>query len=363
MKRFSIMDLETLERRFIRARNLAAFILMAMLLIFPIYNTGAQTPQTTTEDAAVAAAKNAAAAEAAAKTAAEAAAKTAKNAQNAADAAAKNAADAQNAADAAAENATEAKNAADAKNIAVATQAADAASKNAKDANDLANEASSNYKSDRSLSEIIITGLDYLVPIGIFAIAIFLLGSIAYGIYNSSFLTHMENPAIARGIITFLFTVSTVVIALMIVLGSLLGNVAELAPRFQQGKEVLSVLIGVFGTIIGFYFGQARDTGSTAVVPGPVPTLDNITPSSAARGATALDVKISGQNLGRVQNVQLIKAGSPPITATNVVHQAPTEISCRFEILGTAPAGDWDLVVDEGTGGREAKKVGAFKVV
>jgi hypothetical protein len=334
-----------------------------MLLIYPIYQAGAQTQQTTTEDAAVTAAKNAAdAAEAAAKNAAVAAAKTAADAKLAAEAAAKNATDANNAAEAAAKNATDAKNA---KNVAAAKTAADAATKNATDAKNSAEEATKHLANVSSIYDKVINSFVYLLPFGILIIAMALLAYIGYGIYNSNFITHLENPAIARGIITFLFTLSTVVIALLIVLGSLLGtNVAELSPRFQQGKEVLTILIGVFGTIVGFYFGQAREVqarGALAVPTLAVPTLGDISPSSAAAGATLPLVKISGQNLGRVRNVKLIKDGSQPILATNV-QPAPTEITCQFQIPAGAATGDWDLVADEGEGGGEAKREKAFKV-
>ena len=62
----------------------------------------------------------------------------------------------------------------------------------------------------------------------------------------------------ARGLITFLFAVATVGIALVIVLAVFLstGSKEEIGERFQMGKDILAVLIGVFGTIIGFYFGS-----------------------------------------------------------------------------------------------------------
>ena len=161
--------------------------------------------------------------------------------------------------------------------------AADAATKNATDAKNSADEAAKHLADASSIYDKVINSFVYLLSIGILIIAMALLGYIGYGMYNSNFLTNLENPAITRGIVTFLFTLSTVIIALLIVLGSLLGsNVAELAPRFQQGKEVLTILIGVFGTIVGFYFGQARDTQGQARGALTVPTLGDITPSSAA---------------------------------------------------------------------------------
>ena len=40
-----------------------------------------------------------------------------------------------------------------------------------------------------------------------------------------------------------------------------------LKERFDRGKEVLSLLIGIFGTIIGFYFGSATQEKTVSNAP------------------------------------------------------------------------------------------------
>jgi hypothetical protein len=57
----------------------------------------------------------------------------------------------------------------------------------------------------------------------------------------------------ARGLITYLFAVVTIGTAVVLVLSALLGTSKE---RFDHGKEVLGLLLGVFGTIVGFYFAS-----------------------------------------------------------------------------------------------------------
>jgi hypothetical protein len=94
--------------------------------------------------------------------------------------------------------------------------------------------------------------------------AIFL-GVVGYGILNSegTLLVQLGNAEIARGLITFLITLVTVAVALTLVLGALLLERSDDATRrIQLGKEVLATLIGVLGTVVGFYFGTA--TGSEA---------------------------------------------------------------------------------------------------
>lgn len=83
---------------------------------------------------------------------------------------------------------------------------------------------------------------------------------------NKDFLRLLAGPEFARGLITFLFAVATVGLAVMLVVNSFLSNAGgeQLAERFRQGKDILTVLIGVFGTIVGFYFGQAGPPGQSS---------------------------------------------------------------------------------------------------
>ena len=62
----------------------------------------------------------------------------------------------------------------------------------------------------------------------------------------------------ARGMITFVVSVTTVAIAFLLVMSAaLLSGSKDLDRRFAFGKEVFTVLVGVLGTIMGFYYGQA----------------------------------------------------------------------------------------------------------
>lgn len=70
----------------------------------------------------------------------------------------------------------------------------------------------------------------------------------------------IDNVDYARGMITLLFTVGTVIIALLLTLSAIFLTGSDAKERFDRGKEVLSLLIGIFGTIIGFYFGSASQS-------------------------------------------------------------------------------------------------------
>ncbi|HEX2727624.1 MAG TPA: hypothetical protein VHN20_17505 [Beijerinckiaceae bacterium] len=81
-------------------------------------------------------------------------------------------------------------------------------------------------------------------------------------IFSNELLDHLKDVPTARGLITFLFAFTTVGIFFIVVASNFLSNLQgdEFAKRYQNGKDVLTLLIGVFGTIIGFYFGQATTT-------------------------------------------------------------------------------------------------------
>jgi hypothetical protein len=126
---------------------------------------------------------------------------------------------------------------------------------------------------------------------GLLAIAV--LGFLIYGIISDRLLSSLSTIATSRGLITFLITVVTVTIALVLILSSIVSDSADRARRFQQGKDILVALIGVLGTIVGFYFGQSDDkVKGIAIAPVYVSTLPSdtghtITLVTSASGGTA----------------------------------------------------------------------------
>jgi hypothetical protein len=61
----------------------------------------------------------------------------------------------------------------------------------------------------------------------------------------------------ARGLITTLFAVITVTMALILILSAMFSSATDFEKRFVMGKEILTIFIGILGTIVGFYFGSA----------------------------------------------------------------------------------------------------------
>lgn len=124
------------------------------------------------------------------------------------------------------------------------------------------------------------TGLKaYLNPVTILAggmllAIVLLIGASTLGLDKGLVLAKMGQVEFARGLITYLFAVVTIGTAVVLVVSAL---TTEETPaherRFERGKEILALLLGVFGTIVGYYFGSAvanGQTGETLVTVVPI---------------------------------------------------------------------------------------------
>jgi hypothetical protein len=110
---------------------------------------------------------------------------------------------------------------------------------------------------------------------------------------DKTLLRELTEAEAARGLITFLVAVSTVAIAfLLIVFISSAEETAanDLKDRFAFSKEILTSLVGILGTIIGFYFGatgQTQTQGHGAPKPLTLANL-SITPPKPGKGDTVM---------------------------------------------------------------------------
>ncbi|MFH1302109.1 MAG: hypothetical protein ABIK07_13695 [Planctomycetota bacterium] len=88
-----------------------------------------------------------------------------------------------------------------------------------------------------------------------------------------------DNPATARSMITIVFCIGTMAIA------GILAVVAIRKDQLDKAKEVLIILIGIFGTIVGYYFGSSELPARPAPIP-PAPAPPEV-PSPPATNTTA----------------------------------------------------------------------------
>ena len=81
--------------------------------------------------------------------------------------------------------------------------------------------------------------------------------AILYGLFISQdFFRLMADFSQARGLITFLFAFSTIAIILLVAISTFWMPKDEVPVRFEKAKDLLTIIIGVLGTILGFYFGS-----------------------------------------------------------------------------------------------------------
>jgi hypothetical protein len=120
---------------------------------------------------------------------------------------------------------------------------------------------------------------------------LFLLGMAILDLDKGRVLVGMGKVSFARGLITYLFAVVTIGTAVVLVLSALLGSEKE---KFDRGKEVLGLLLGVFGTMVGFYFAselnQKESQAQLSISPilvstSEVPSGGTVNVSAVVRGS------------------------------------------------------------------------------
>lgn len=150
----------------------------------------------------------------------------------------------------------------------------------------------------------------YQNPVVLLAVVIImsiiaLIGAAVVGWDRGNVLLSMGRSDFARGLITYLFAIVTICIAVALMLSAVVSTAEEseaTEKRFQRGKEILSLLLGVFGTIVGFYFGSdASNVNRPELQPPQLSTLD-VTPSP-------FSIANSG---GKVTVRAVVKGGMPP---------------------------------------------------
>ena len=111
---------------------------------------------------------------------------------------------------------------------------------------------------ERSRFFMFLTGLQYTF-LGVLAIVFAII--LIMGIYRSP--VDLSNKEAARGMITYVVSVVTVAIGMFLVVGAaFLSGSKDLEKRFAFGKDVFTVLVGVLGTVMGFYYGQTGTGGA-----------------------------------------------------------------------------------------------------
>ena len=129
------------------------------------------------------------------------------------------------------------------------------------------------------------------VTIFLFALLGFALLYALYKFVDGSLinLSEIAKVEVARALITILIAVSTVGIAVILAISTIVlkgGDDGD--KRFDHGKQILTVLVGVLGTVVGFYFAS----------PDSKKTVDST--QGSAQGQTAISITTKTLPAGEV---------------------------------------------------------------
>jgi hypothetical protein len=123
----------------------------------------------------------------------------------------------------------------------------------------------------------------------------------------------LADPAFARGLITFVICLATVGLAFMLISYAFTESADE---RFKRAREIFAGLLGIMGTIVGFYFGAASG--------GPAPLALADIQVNGAEVATYVTggappyqgtIKATGQFAGKGE--PLTPPGEPQLLSNN----------------------------------------------
>lgn len=93
------------------------------------------------------------------------------------------------------------------------------------------------------------------IAVFILVTVILLIAANVLGFDKGETLMNLSHIDFARGLITYLFAVGTIGVVIIVILAILLSG-EETEEMMKRAKDILTILIGLFGTIIGFYFGS-----------------------------------------------------------------------------------------------------------
>jgi len=180
-----------------------------------------------------------------------------------------------------------------------------------------------------NLPALIFTGIGFVTLVGM-----------GIALYTSNFLVRIGDVDIARGLITFLIAVTTVITLLILVLSNIIitepANDADL--RFRRGNQLFTALIGILGTIIGYYFGSSHNPGTPTVTPTVSIATSSLPPASLSADYST-ELSASGGLAPLKWSSSTLPAGLQ-LDDTGLLHGK----------LSTAPSGPFTVTVtDSGT--------------
>lgn len=166
---------------------------------------------------------------------------------------------------------------------------------------------------------------------------------LAQGISDGNLLVRLTQIDTARGLLTLLVGMGTILVGSLIVIGLWLGDGdAESERKFRCSKEIFALLMSVLGTVLGFYYGS--DKGSTGAREAKLEvTAPQVARTIGVPANGMIATTISG---GKPPYLYAIVSTNPNLSVTNLA--APGGIILHN--FSNVPAGQtlaFELVVQD----------------
>jgi hypothetical protein len=198
-----------------------------------------------------------------------------------------------------------------------------------------------------------------IIGVGILALA----GIIIALAVDARIFQRLNEPGYARGVITFLISVATISIAFVLVFQAfILQKKDDADDTFRRSREIFAGLMGVLGTIVGFYFGSAEK----AITPLEILDVRATQQQVLARvlgGTPPYGYVITLPELKPIKGVSkdgwIVEDLKPPTKAeTKITVDVTDNKQQTISKFGVVPKGEGAQEVQKRDGGVEEKKPG-----
>ena len=143
-----------------------------------------------------------------------------------------------------------------------------------------------------------------------------------------------------RGLISYMLAGGTLIVALVLISGAFALERGEFEERFRQGKDVLAALIGILGTVVGFYFGVGEHTRPPAEPPRPeAPRPPNV-PGQAGVAGPGCDQRGPAAIAVLCMTTSGPQATASPPASPPLPSAAPTVLAAWVQIIPVDAACD-----------------------
>ncbi len=185
-------------------------------------------------------------------------------------------------------------------------------------------------------------------PYGLIALSIgslLLAGCLFYGVFiSSTFMPSLGEIDQARGLITFLFAFGTIGVAIIMSVSVIWMDVSEIEARITKAKDLLAILMGVLGTIVGFYFGTATGTPTKVAVAEVTLQPASTTPGNRVTVSTKISGGVGPYHYDIIVTDPTNKVATAGVSVLGKI-SATGEISEQLPVLPKDALGNLDVKV------------------